>query len=535
MTTPTLGTAGSNREDAAASLLSWLEEEGGNTAGVRVAATPGSGFGVFARRGFAGGEEILRLPTSALLHSEAALADPALRGALLQVEMENRWHVVLLLMHYRRQGPAGRHWPYVAGLPGLEELAPSLPAHWPAEELADLLCGTPVHRQALDMLSSLRSFQAGPLRELQQRWPELFPEEAGFGWAELAWAHAAFWSRAIALQLPGGRRECLVPLLDMCNHRMGCGNSATVKQSGSSRQKTTEEFTGHFSSLEAGRHRGVAGPRPVSSTSHHDVVLTSGSRLAEGEEVCINYGAKGNAELLRCHGFVLDPNPADVYELHLLPSLSELPGDRQGEQEASAGSLPPALPHGLQPGQQKERRGLADGACQRPLLRHFLFHGGLPDLLLPGARLLCALPGKELERALAAARGDTTQEGGEGADKREDQRPGFDWSAVDWAADDPFEACKPKPALCPAGAGLERRACSALLRLLEGHQQDLPAADFPSTPAPVDGLTSGASSRWQLARAYVAGQRGLLKATAAEVRRLLDNLPADEEDCEGEP
>ena len=39
--------------------------------------------------------------------------------------------------------------------------------------------------------------------------------------------------------------------------------------------------------------------------------------LSAGDEVCIDYGAKGNGELLRCHGFVLEPNPADVCVLDL--------------------------------------------------------------------------------------------------------------------------------------------------------------------------------------------------------------------------
>ena len=42
-----------------------------------------------------------------------------------------------------------------------------------------------------------------------------------------------------------------------------------------------------------------------------------GCAVACGAEVLINYGAKGNGELLRCHGFVLDENPCDVYELDL--------------------------------------------------------------------------------------------------------------------------------------------------------------------------------------------------------------------------
>ena len=33
--------------------------------------------------------------------------------------------------------------------------------------------------------------------------------------------------------------------------------------------------------------------------------LLAGRSVKSGEEVFINYGAKGNGELLRCHGFVV--------------------------------------------------------------------------------------------------------------------------------------------------------------------------------------------------------------------------------------
>ena len=138
-------------------------------------------------------------------------------------------------------------------------------------------------------------------------------------------------------------------------------------------------------------------------------MLLAGSSQAENEEVFINYGAKGNSELLRCHGFVLDPNPADVYELYLLPPCvprgpGEASRDAAPAPTSSHGSMP-ALPHNLPPDKASRRLALAAKAAPRSLLRHFLFAGGLPDLLLAGARVLCAQPGDELDKALAAATG----------------------------------------------------------------------------------------------------------------------------------
>ena len=61
---------------------------------------------------------------------------------------------------------------------------------------------------------------------------------------------------------------------------------------------------------------------------------------ARGEEVLINYGAKGNGELLRAHGFVIDNNLADVLPLDLGPLLPS----RRFEVTASEGSAPHERP-----------------------------------------------------------------------------------------------------------------------------------------------------------------------------------------------
>ena len=113
----------------------------------------------------------------------------------------------------------------------------------------------------------------------------------------------------------------------------------------------------------------------------------------------------------------------------------------------------------------------------------------------------------------------------------------FDWSAVDWAADDPFEACKPEANRCPAGASCERRACRALLDLLQKHRQGLPLLDGTENPSDhhpgsratgstVDmGVPPAEAVRRALAKAYVAGQRRLLEAAAREIRKVMGGLP----------
>ena len=93
----------------------------------------------------------------------------------------------------------------------------------------------------------------------------------------------------------GGVEECLVPVLDACNHRAGSVAALAVE-------------------------RGAAAPAAEACW-----VLRAGRAVAAGEEVLINYGAKGDGELLRAHGFVLGANPADVCPLDLTALLPAAP------------------------------------------------------------------------------------------------------------------------------------------------------------------------------------------------------------------
>ena len=202
---------------------------------------------------------------------------------------------------------------------------------------------------------------------------------------------SAYHSRAIALTLDGVAGEgCLVPLLDYCNHRNG--------------------------SLHA---VGVEGDA---------VVLRAGLAVNAGDEVLLNYGAKGNGELLRCHGFVMQENPADVVPLDLY-------------------SLAPSTAR------------LALLARERLPLRHHLFHGGLPAQLLDAVRLLCA-PTDEAAAALC--------------DAFEKRAPQFiDWNAIDWAADDDA-AAEPEVADPPVQSAADEANARARSRRSCGR---------PSTPS----------------------------------------------------
>jgi len=108
-------------------------------------------------------------------------------------------------------------------------------------------------------------------------------------------------------------------------------------------------------------------------------------------------------ELLRCHGFVLADNPADVFEIHLAEGLAEAlgphaaaargEGGASGEEAAADLAARVALVRRWSPGRRREGRGTAQQGG-RPL-RTFLHRGGLPPSLLPEARVLCAAAGED--------------------------------------------------------------------------------------------------------------------------------------------
>ena len=394
----------------AEAILTWLQELGCRNEGVCVEPSRcfDGGLGVFATRAFASGDAILRVPLVAVLRRASLPADI---GAWLRIaerpQLEGEARLLALLLHQRAGieagGTAGRFAPYVRALP--LELATLLPVGWSDAQLA-LLEGTPLLAQVVEARTSLRELQRA----------------LGCEWEPLLWAHAAYHSRAIALTLDGvAGGGCLGPLLDYCNHRNG--------------------------SLHA---VGVEGDA---------VVLRAGLAVNAGDEVLLNYGAKGNGELLRCHGFVMQENPADVVPLDLY-------------------SLAPSTAR------------LALLARERLPLRHHLFHGGLPAQLLDAVRLLCA-PTDEAAAALC--------------DAFEKRAPQFiDWNAIDWAADDDA-AAEPEVADPPVQSAADEANARARLAALVRAALDAVRGDEGTSAAGAPGSVEA------MCQTYRAGVRSLLR------------------------
>ena len=315
-----------------ARLLAWLEREGCEHC-VRLGETPGAGgVGVFATRDVERGEVLISCPTRTVISAAetrldldegmAAFAsamddirvarggspegDPLDDSTRMQLVLLRERHIAETCSSEPTFSPLGEgkekgeapprrsgYWsPYARALPG-DELVASLPSSWSDAEIEERLRGTSLFAEVVAERAETSSLAAALARHPDAA--TRFPGRA-FDAPRLRWARAAFWSRAIALPLAGwgrgpqagtGKRSAtkhpkrssgddgaLTPLLDMCNHARDAGTEVTT--------------------------RGATWR------------LVATRAFARDEEIRIDYGGKGNGELLKRHGFVIPNNPFDT-------------------------------------------------------------------------------------------------------------------------------------------------------------------------------------------------------------------------------
>ena len=196
----------------------------------------------------------------------------------------------------------------------------------------------------------------------------------------------------------------------------------------------------------------------------------------------------------------------------------------------------------------------AEAMCAAPRHRHFLFRGALPPRFLDELRILCAKDGVELRNALAHVCGEPYQRmplaiAGGSTDSRGATRAAivhtgdmsdgeavrtFDWSLVDWSAEDPFAvACEALQEDVPAGIECERRTLRAAARLLrtklaaislpDGYNYEI--TDQPGASAPASDVLAPKHRR-QHARFYMQGQREILSEALESILSLSAKLPS---------
>ena len=273
-------------------LNSWT---GGGASKLRFGAVPGfQGASAIATVRIESGETVATLPERLVMSSEVArrrIPELGTQRAAAQQLTEtalDRAAVWCLLIHERSLGTRSPWAPYISVLPKRASITtPTL--HMDEEGVGAELAGTRLLeavRRRERVLRDVFSFVVEPLIATDPRGVK-YPV-ATWSRAALAWAASCFWSRAIRVSLRGVESEAMLPLLDMLNHRPGA-----------------------LSTL---------------STRRGEVCLTDGVGFAPGEQVCLNYGARSNADLLLNFGFVLASNGADVVVVDESELRDELAG-----------------------------------------------------------------------------------------------------------------------------------------------------------------------------------------------------------------
>ena len=204
-----------------------------------------------------------------------------------------------IFMLLQRADRCSHFGPYLRAIP----VRHTDPMCWSAAELA-LLRGSNLLPQQRRRKSELRADFDGTVRPLCEAFPSRYKPDV-LSWQQFLWAHSSFVSRNLPLEpdanghlrLTTGsgraeqRQQCLLPLLDMLNHKYA---APIIWQSGG----------------------GGAGSAPT-------VGLAVGEDVEAGAEIFNNYGPKSNQELLRLYGFVLEDNPQDTFDLEVAGLAAE--------------------------------------------------------------------------------------------------------------------------------------------------------------------------------------------------------------------
>ncbi|KAK3280255.1 hypothetical protein CYMTET_11898 [Cymbomonas tetramitiformis] len=265
---------------------------------------------------------LAKFPLSLMVTADSPLEHPQLALATLYAALvengtvDEQALVILHLMVEKARGKESEIAPYIAILPTHF----TTPLFYTANEL-ELIRGTP-------LFEATRSKQ----RTLQRVFDQIYPaakalyraagvKDSDPNVSDFAWAYSIFWSRALAVPDPhqtelasvrsGSKGEemeverrmivGLIPGLDLCNH--------------SSQSSVTWTVFG-------------APGSPLAGTEAPDMVTLvhnpQRGALRPMDEVRIDYGEKGNEELLFLYGFVEEGNPHETLMLHYpLPEESK--------------------------------------------------------------------------------------------------------------------------------------------------------------------------------------------------------------------
>lgn len=309
-----------------AEFVAWLDRHGVDMSRIDLLpARSGLSWGAFAACNLPAGATCATVPLTIALTEDVVLTSrTATDAAGLGLAPSTRalTYIEMLLQRADRSSHFG---PYLRAIP----VCHTDPVSWPEEGLR-MLHGSNLLPATLLILTELRAAYDGLVPALCEANPARYPIDV-LQYSQFLWAHSSFVSRAFPLtpnangQLrlsagtskectlgsdspletstagAGRRQQCLLPLLDMFNHRYA---APIVWESGGG----------------------------TSSSDYPTVGFATGEPVNKGQEVFNNYGPKSNEELLLTYGFVLNNNPHDAYHLEVAGLAAEDQEELQAKQ-----------------------------------------------------------------------------------------------------------------------------------------------------------------------------------------------------------
>eukprot|EP01038_Epipyxis_sp_PR26KG_P014456 gene14456-19402_t len=235
------------------------------------------GRGLLAVDGMSEGELMMTIPLDLCL--TRAVAQEFFGKTLIPDDMDEYIAIAVLLMSEKIKGSQSNWKPYFDILPDVASVYPSF--IWTEAEL-DLLKGSPTYFASKSLRNKIENEYQQVKRDIILPYKTMFPPEK-FTFELFLWAFVMLLSRAARLSSKlNGEELALVPYADLMNHNPYSNTYIDAQRSGMPLISRTEE-----------------------------VAVYSDRNYKKFEQVFINYGEKGNADLLLLYGFALDRNPFD--------------------------------------------------------------------------------------------------------------------------------------------------------------------------------------------------------------------------------
>ncbi|XP_022681583.1 uncharacterized protein LOC101778382 [Setaria italica] len=324
------------------SFLQWLQANGADLRGCTIRTCGGGkGFGVFSTAAPEPGATdgvVLVVPLDLAITPMRVLQDPLVgarcRALFEEGGVDDRLLVMLFLMAERRR-PGSLWKPYLDMLPST--FGSSL---WFSEEELAELEGTTLYRATVIQRNSMQSLfdekVKGLVEELLHVDESASSTEVLF--EDFLWANSIFWTRALNIPLPHSYvfpGSCSDQQTrtndDVCDSSLPAHQETdiTAKDSSSdenSKSSNTEsiwveglipgiDFCNHnVKALATWEVDSMGNATGVPASMY--LMLADKSSVEAGAEIYINYGNKGNEELLYLYGFVVDNNPDDYLMVH---------------------------------------------------------------------------------------------------------------------------------------------------------------------------------------------------------------------------